>query len=99
MIDDIDNLRPMHWKNNVKKSNNFPTYPGDVSAAGCINFDVSRDYQINRDQINILRNLYGEYLEIPQPSILGQWQVVVGRNIVPATFFDEIVTYSINDID
>ncbi len=104
LIDDIDNLRPMHCKNNNKKSDKFPKYPGVVSAIKDHNLDICRDYQINRDQINILRNLFGEYIDIPQPTILGQWQVSIDRSIVPtnripAVFFDDIATLSIHDIE
>lgn len=103
LIDDIDNLRPMHWRNNVQKDNKFPIYGGVVTAVGDTNLDVSRDYRVNRDQINVLRSLYGEYLDIPQPTILGQWQVMPDRKIVPTTkipaqFFDEIHTPSIYDL-
>lgn len=104
LIDDIDNLRPMHWRNNVGKSDDFPIYGGVVSAIGATNFDVSRDYCVNRDQINVLRSLYTDYLDIQQPTLLGQWQVMADRDIVPtsnqpALFFDEIVTQSIHDLD
>lgn len=104
LIDDIDNLRPMHWRNNVQKSDDFLQYGGVVSGVGETNFAVSRDYQVNRDQINVLRNLYEDYLKIPHPTVLGQWQAMIDReNVptdrVPAVFFDDIVTPSIHDID
>ncbi len=104
IIDHIDNLRPMHCKNNNKKSDNFPKYPGVISAIGYRNFDISRDYQVNRDQINILRHLFCDYINIPQPTVLGRWQAMVDRSIVPtyrvpAIFLDDIVTPSIHDLD
>lgn len=104
LIDDIDNLRPMHWRNNVQKSDDFPVYGGEIAAVGDKNFDVSRDYQVNRDQINVLRSLYKDYIDIKQPTILGQWQAMIDRGLVPTTklpaqFFDDIVTQSIHDID
>ena len=104
LIDDIDNLRPMHWRNNVQKSDDFPIYGGVVSAIGDTNLEVSRDYQVNRDQINVLRNLYADYLDIPQPTLLGKWQVMIDRENVPthripAVFFDDITTPSIHDLD
>ena len=104
LIDDIDNLRPMHWRNNAQKSDHFPQYGGVVSAIGDTNLEVSRDYQVNRDQINVLRNLYADYLDIPQPTLFGQWQVMIDRENVPthripAVFFDDIITQSIHDLD
>lgn len=104
LIDHIDNLRPMHWRNNAKKSDDFPQYGGSISGVGETNFEVSRDYQVNRDQINVLRNLYEDYLDIPHPIVLGRWQALIDNETVttsrvPAIFFDEIVTQSIHDID
>lgn len=105
LIDHIDNLRPMHWKNNLDKSDYFPKYPATVSAAGNINLSViHRDYRINRDQINILYYLYKDYLELEIPSILGKWQIMVDREIAsndkfPISYFDDIVTPSIHDLD
>lgn len=106
LIDHIDNLRPMHHKNNNKKSYDFPIYTGIVSAAGTTNYDVIwRKYSIKRNQISILQKLFRDYLDIPQPSILGQWQTMIGFDAAstvqqsPNDFFDEIVTQSIHDLD
>ena len=106
LIDHIDNLRPMHHKNNNKKSYDFPVYTGIVSAAGTTNYDVIwREYSIKRNHICRLQKLYREYLDIPQPSILGQWQTMIGFDAAstvqqsPNDFFDEIVTQSIHDLD
>lgn len=77
LIDDIDNLRPMHWRNNVRKSNDFPIYGGEVTGIGKANLDVSRDYQVNQDQINALRKLYKDYIDINYPTVLGQWQAMI----------------------
>ena len=93
----------MHWCNNVQKSDDFPKYSGVVSAIGDTNLEVNRDYQVNRDQINVLCNLYADYLDIPQSTLLGQWQVMIDRENVPihripAVIFDDIITQSIHDI-
>ncbi len=105
LIDHIDNLRPMHWKNNNKKSDDFPVYAADITAIGVSNLDVPRDYRINIDQINVLRNLYREYnVDITYPTVLGRWQAMIDRELVPtdripAIFYDEIHTESIHDLD
>ena len=105
LIDHIDNLRPMHWRNNIKKGDSFPKYSADTSHAGSVNLnDVCRDYCVNRDQINVLRQLFMGYLEITHPTILGQWQVMIDRDIapsrkIPATILDEIISPSIYDLD
>lgn len=105
LIDNIDNLRPMHWNNNLKKSDKFPRYSANTTMVGGVNYDdVYRDYCVNRDLVNVVRNLFADYLEINQPTILGRWQVLVDRNITPtwktpATFFDEIAIQSIHGLD
>lgn len=105
LIDDIDNLRPMHWSNNCKKADDFPQYSANTTHAGSMNCDdVYRDYSVNRDQINVLRQLFADYIDIKHPTVLGQWQVLIDRSItptrrIPATFFDDIVTQSIHDLD
>ncbi len=104
LIDDIDNLRPMHWRTNVQKSADFPIYGGEVSSIGDTNFDVSRDYRVNQDQINVLRKLYEDYIKIDYPTASGRWQAMIDRDIVPtwripAHFPDDIHTQSIHDLD
>lgn len=105
LIDHIDNLRPMHWSNNCKKADDFPQYSANTTHTGSVNRDdVYRYYCVNRDQINVLRQLFDGYIEINQPTILGQWQIMVDRSTtptwrIPADFFDDIVTQSIHDIN
>lgn len=93
LIDHIDNLRPMHWRNNIQKSDNFPTYSADVTAIGDTNLDANRDYQIPRDTIDKLRTLYRGYLDIPQSDTLGKWLAESGLvTDACAPFFDDIAT-------
>lgn len=105
LIDHIDNLRPMHWSNNCKKADDFPQYSANTTHVGNVNRDdVYRDYCVNRDQINVLRQLFDGHIEINHPTILGQWQVASDNTITPASkvassFFDDIVTPSIHDLD
>lgn len=106
LIDNIDNLRPMHWRNNSGKSDDFPNYSACTTHAGSNNHDhIHRDYRIARDQINVLRQLFDGYdININHPTVLGQWQVASDNTITPASkvassFFDDIVTPSIHDLD
>lgn len=105
VIDNIDNLRPMHWNNNLKKSNAFPVYSANMTMVGGVNYDNAyRDYCVNADMINVLNNLFADYIEITQPTTMGRWKAMLDRDNVPtwrvpATFFDEIITESIHDID
>ena len=97
MIDHIDNLRPMHHKNNNKKSDKFPEYTGIVSAIGTTNIDdVYRDYRIHRNVISRLQKLFEGYIDIPQSSIIGKWQAMSGietslEQHPQNDFFDDIV--------
>lgn len=105
LIDHIDNLRPMHWNNNIKKSDDFPKYNANQTMVGGVNYNNAyREYCINHDLINVVRKLFADYIKISQPTILCQWQVLIDRDItptwkIPATFYDEIVTQSIHDLD
>lgn len=105
LVDHIDNLRPMHWSNNCKKADDFPQYSANTTHAGNVNSDdVYRYYCVNRDQINVLRQLFDGYIEIKQPTILGQWQIMVDQSVTPTRrvsgdFFDDIVTQSIHDLN
>lgn len=105
LIDSIDNLRPMHWNNNLKKSDNFPKYSANYTMVGGVNYDNAyRDYYVNQDLINVVRKLFEDYIEIKQVTILGQWRTLLDRENVPtwqipAIFYDEIVTESIHDLD
>lgn len=58
-IDDIRNLRPMHWRNNASKGADYPTYHSVVKAVGNHNEDVDDTFEVNAGTQNILRNLYG----------------------------------------
>lgn len=105
LIDNIDNLRPMHWSNNLKKSSAFPQYNANTTMVGGVNYDNAyREYCVNADLINVVGKLYGDYMEINQATTLGQWQTLLDRgNVptwrVPATFFDIIIIQSIYDLD
>ena len=105
LIDHIDNLRLMHYKNNIRKGENFPLYSASVCSIGNDNhFDVYRDYCVNADQFNVLRQLYADYLNIERPQNHGRWQMFVDREIkftdsIPTIFFDEIIIPSIHDLD
>lgn len=105
LINNIDNLRPMHWNNNLKKSNAFPKYNANITMVGGINYDNAyREYRVNADMINVLSNLFADYIKIIQPTIIGRWVAMHGRDKtptlkVPATFFDDITVLSIHDID
>ena len=58
-IDDIRNLRPMHWRNNESKGADYPTYHSVVKAVDNHNEDIDDTFEVNQVVQAVLRNLYG----------------------------------------
>lgn len=58
-IDDLVNLRPMHWKNNASKDADYPTYNSSVKAVGDHNEDIAGVFDVNVDVQEKLKELYG----------------------------------------
>ena len=56
--DNLDNLRPIQWENNVKKGDSFPSY--DTSVIGQDNANVKNEghYTVNERLLEVLRQLY-----------------------------------------
>lgn len=46
--DEIGNLLPMHWRNNVNKANNYPEFTSVVTSEGNGNIDREQPWQISR---------------------------------------------------
>lgn len=44
--DDLSNLMPLHWKNNVSKGDNYPRWTTSVSSDGVKNVDSVRNWKI-----------------------------------------------------
>lgn len=47
LIDNITNLRPLHWKNNRSKSDDYPNYMQSMRSEGDINIDVNIERSVN----------------------------------------------------
>jgi len=58
--DDLVNLRPMHWKNNISKGDNYPVYSTSILAADDKNIEIVENRTINAKLQKILENLYGK---------------------------------------
>lgn len=58
-IDDIRNLRPMHWRNNASKGADYPTYHSVVKAVDNHNENIDDTFEVNSEVQSILRELYG----------------------------------------
>lgn len=56
--DDILNLRPMQWENNVAKGNSFPVYNCAVKAEGNDNIHEKSQFKVNDALMSKLNELY-----------------------------------------
>ena len=56
--DDILNLRPMQWENNVAKGNSFPVYNCAVKAEGNDNIHEESQFKVNDALMSKLHELY-----------------------------------------
>ena len=61
-IDDYANLRPMHWKNNASKSDNYPTYHRAVTWDGSRNVGKDDIVHVDKMQQTKVHLLYGDNL-------------------------------------
>ena len=59
-IDDLVNLRPLHWKNNESKGAEYPTYHSAVKAVGNHNEDIANVFDVNAEVQKKLKEMYGE---------------------------------------
>lgn len=53
------NLRPMNWRNNREKGDDFPTYYAAVSSNGDDNVEVNQRYTVNEKLRKKLLDMYG----------------------------------------
>lgn len=56
-IENIENLRPLHWKNNQSKGANYPTYQAAVKADGDRNRDYVSTFEVNAEIQKTLKRL------------------------------------------
>lgn len=54
------NLRPMHWRNNVSKGDNYPDYKVEMKAQDNTNVEVNEQFTINKNLQEKLANLYNQ---------------------------------------
>jgi len=52
------NLRPMHWKNNRTKADDFPTYKSSITSDGNNNIEKEESKNLHPDVINQLKTIY-----------------------------------------
>lgn len=56
--DNIRNLRPMHWENNVSKGDDYPTYGAVVKAVGNKNVRIHEIFTVNKKIVSELDKIY-----------------------------------------
>ena len=62
LIDNIKNLRPLNWKNNVSKGTDYPNYRANIKAEDDHNIDCEDEKIINEKTQKIIQELYKDYL-------------------------------------
>ena len=61
-IDDLRNLRPMQWKNNISKGADYPSYRSAVHADGDKNIEFDTFFTVNKATQENLNKLFDKYL-------------------------------------
>ena len=56
--DDIENLRPMNWKNNESKGDDYPSYTASVKADGTMNVENLIQRTVNSTLQELIKRLY-----------------------------------------
>ena len=49
LIDDVKNLRPLNWKNNESKGNDYPSYQAKITSDGNKNVEGVYEYTVNEE--------------------------------------------------
>ena len=62
-IDNILNLRPLNWRNNDSKSNNFPIYKASITSEDNRNILREEELEINESVRQQILSLYSSYLK------------------------------------
>lgn len=60
-IDNLDNLRPLNWKNNLSKGNDYPSYRAVCIADGDKNKEVEKELIVNQEIQKKIKNLFNDY--------------------------------------
>lgn len=60
-IDDVRNLRPLNWKNNVSKGIDYPSYRAVCIAEDNRNVEAEKELIVNQATQEILKELYKDY--------------------------------------
>ena len=58
LIDDVKNLRPLNWKNNESKGNDYPSYQAKITSDGNKNVEDVYEYTVNEETQKIIEQLF-----------------------------------------
>ena len=58
--DHMDNLRPLHWRNNLNKDDDYPSYTAIYRYDGNGNVEEERNLTVNRETRKKLKVLYND---------------------------------------
>lgn len=60
-IDDLCNLRPMNWRNNLTKAADYPIYFAQITSKDNKNIVQQEQYEVNKDTQEMLKKFYSKY--------------------------------------
>ena len=61
LIDNINNLRPLNWKNNQSKGTDYPVYHANVKSEEGRNVDCDEEMKVNEPTQKKISSLYSDY--------------------------------------
>lgn len=61
LIDNIDNLRPLNWKNNISKGTDYPVYHANVKSEEARNVDCDEEMKVNEPTQEKISSLFSGY--------------------------------------
>jgi len=61
-IDNIQNLRPLHWLNNQTKGADYPEYHSGITSEDRHNVLSEGFFEVSKNTQAIINNLFGKYL-------------------------------------
>lgn len=61
LIDNVDNLRPLNWKNNISKGTDYPVYHANVKSEEGRNVECDEEMKVNEPTQKKISSLFSEF--------------------------------------
>lgn len=61
LIDNINNLRPLNWKNNLSKGTDYPVYHANVKSDEGRNIECDEEMKVNEPTQKKISSLFSDY--------------------------------------